>query len=147
MTVELLVPVARRLILNQPGIPLALQGEVSGVVAGERQARDIGAAFGRTHKPRQPLLVYGPDGQTPILIMGDGVTEAAELEDLALEAMERQRERMQANGGSWFNFDEARERAGAVRRENFDPAFRQALRDSVARQKANPSAYPQRNRE
>jgi len=131
---ELLIPVARRLIMNPGSIPLSLAGQLSGVVKGKSQAQDVGYAFGRTSKPRQPLMLIGPDERTVILIVGDGQAEAAELEDLAVMKLEQAEEKAR-KGQRGFDFEAARERRGAPSAKEFDGLFRQALQDSVKRQK------------
>jgi len=144
--VDLLIPIGRRIpvVLNEHGVPLALRGQVSGAVRGDADARDIAYAFGRDAKPVQPILVYGPDDRVLTVVMGNGLTEAAELQDMALEVMERNRERQRSQGGT-VNFDELREEAGLVPREQYDAAFRDALRRRVARHRANPITDPARN--
>lgn len=143
--VDLLIPIARRIpvVYNAAGIPLALRGQVSGAVRNAAEAGEIAYAFGRDAKPVQPILVYGPDERVVTVIMGNGLTEAAELQDIALEAMEVNRERQRRQGGT-VNFDELREEAGLVPRDQYDAAFRDALRRRVAQHKANPITDPAR---
>ena len=148
--VDLVIPVARVVDLGvcEGQVPFDLRGEVSGVIHGMDQAREVAHAFGRAHKPTKPLMVYGPDNYMPILIIGDGVTEAAEMQDLAEEAIGRQQEAVKRNGGRGMNFDEARERAGGVRREDFGAAFADALARRAAylkaHQRTEPAARPRR---
>lgn len=126
---DLLIPTARivDLVIIEEQVPMSMAGEISGLINGHAQASEIAARFGRTHKPRQPLMVYGPDNYMPIMIIGDGVTEAAEMQDLAEEAIGRQEEAAKRNGGRGMNFDDARERRGLVRRENFGAAVADAI--------------------
>ena len=131
---ELLIPVARRIIMNPGSIPLSLAGQLSGVVKGTSQAKEVGYAFGRGKKPKQPLMLVGPDERTVILIVGDGQAEAAELEDLAVMKLEQANEKAR-KGQRGFDFEAARERHGLPSAKEFDPLFRQALQDSVNRQK------------
>lgn len=142
---DLLVPVGRLfpLVMNRPQIPMSMQGLVSGHVRGMADAQEIGHAFGRTRTPKLPLMVSGPDSRVPILVVGDGVTEAAELEDLAQEAIADQEERVKANSRG-YDFDGAREKAGMVRREDFQQAMHDALEERIARHKANPVTDPPR---
>ena len=135
---DIIVPLARviDLVVCEDQVPLAMQGQLSGVVRGHGQAQEIGHAFGRSHKPRQPLMVYGPDNYMPILIIGDGETEAAELQDLAQDAIGRQEEMVRKTGRG-FDFDSARERAGMVRREDFGRAASEAFERRAAFLRAN----------
>lgn len=144
--VEILVPIARRIpvVLNAGGVPMSLRGQVSGAVGSDAEAAEIAYAFGRDAKPVAPILVYGPDERVLTVVMGNGLTEAAELQDIALEAMEVNRERLKRQG-SPVNFDQLREEAGLVPREQYDAAFRDALARRVARHKANPITDPPRN--
>jgi len=132
--VEILIPVGRRLIMNPGSIPLSLQGQLSGVVKGASQAKEVGYAFGRDKKPRQPLMLLGPDERTVILIVGDGEAEAAELEDLAVMKMEQAEEKAR-RGQRGFDFEAARDRRGLPSAKEFDGLFRQALQDNVKRQR------------
>jgi len=132
--VEILIPIARRVVINPGSVPLSLLGQLSGVVKGSGQAKEIGYAFGRASKPKQPLMLVGPDERTVILVIGDGHAEAAELEDLAVRKLELAEEKAR-KGQRGFDFEAARERHGLPSAKEFDPLFRQALRDSVARQK------------
>ena len=79
-------------------------------------------------------MVVGPDERTVILVVGDGQAEAAELEDLAVMKLEQAEEKAR-KGQRGFDFEAARERHGLPSAKDFDPLFRQALQDSVARQK------------
>ena len=129
--------------MNAGAIPLSMQGKVSGIVRNEHDAGEIGAAFGRAAKPRKPIMLVGPDERTIILIVGDGVAEAAELEDLALATLNRQQERVRKQGRS-LDFDALRERHGLMRREEVDPAIRQALIERIRRHQRSPITDPVR---
>ena len=135
---EILVPTARvvDIVICEEQVPFSMRPDVSGLVRGMAQAREIAQAMGRAHKPTKPLMVYGPDDRTPILIMGEGVTEAAEMEDLALEAIGRQEERVKAHGRG-FDFDSAREKVGAMRREDIPAAMADAFARRAAYLRAN----------
>jgi len=107
-------------------------------------ARDLAYRLGgRAVKPRREIVLVGPDGQSPIVIPGAGVTEAAELEEIALETYERDAARLRA-GQPLVDFDRLREEAGLPARKEFDALFRQALRDRIARHRANPITDPPR---
>lgn len=135
--VDLLVPRARvvDLVVCEEQVPWDLKGEVSGVL-GRQQVTDYAYALGREAKPKKPLMVYGPDNYMPICIIGDGVTEAAEMQDLAEEAIGRQEEEVRRHGRG-MNFDEARERRGMIRREDFGAAVADAMARRAAYLKAN----------
>lgn len=144
--VDLLIPIAKRIpvVLNEFGVPMSLRGQVSGSVDGMKQASDIAYAFGRDAKPTGPILIHGPDGRVLTMVMGAGLTEAAELQDIAQEVIATNAEREKRQGGT-VNFDELREEAGLVPAQHYDAAYRDALRRRVARHKANPITDPARN--
>lgn len=142
----LLVPCGRRLFVPGMGmmtVPTQMRRHVSGIARGDREAAEIGHYFGRETKPDKPLMVVGPDGKVPILIIGDGVTEAAELQDLAVEAIAVQKDRIAA-GGRGFDFDSAREKAGRARAEDFGKLASDAVQQRIAHHKANPVTDPPR---
>lgn len=141
--VDLIVPVARvvDLVVCEEQVPYDLRGDVSGVMRGMAQVKEFAHAVGRTAKPKKPLMIYGPDNYMPICVIGDGVTEAAEMQDLALEAIGRQEESMKRNGRG-MDFDSARERAGMVRREDFGTAMAEAMERRVKYLKANQRTDP-----
>lgn len=117
---DILVPTARvvDIVVCQDQVPWDLTGEVSGVLRGRAQVQEFAAAVGRAKMPKRPLMLYGADEYMPILIVGDGVTEAAEMQDLAEEQLGRMEENVKKYGRG-FDFDEARERNGMARREDF----------------------------
>lgn len=135
---DIIVPMARviDIVVCEEQVPWDLRGEVSGVMRGKQQVMDFAHAVGRRTMPKKPLMLYGADNYMPICVIGDGVTEAAEMEDLALEALDRQAESVKKNGRG-MNFDEARERRGMVRREDFGTVLSEALMRNVKRRKAN----------
>ena len=145
--VDILVPTHRNFITRQgygvaaPLLSPELQGRV--VVMGRpQQYSDMSQVFGgRAAKPRQEVVVTGPDGRTPIMICGLGVTEVAEMEDAAHEAYERGQKRLKEQG-SVVPFAEYRERRGLPDRTKFDELYRQALADKVADQKRNWRSNP-----
>lgn len=126
--IDIIVPQARivDLVVCEGQVPPSLRGMVSGTLRGMRQASDFAHAVGKATRPKAPLMLYGPDEYMPIMVIGDGETEAAEMQDLAMEAIGRQEEAVKRNGRG-MNFDEARERAGMVRRENFQEAWHDAF--------------------
>jgi hypothetical protein len=123
-------------VVCEEQVPFSMRGEVSGTLRGMQQAIDFAHAVGRDKKPTKPLMLYGPDEYMPILVIGDGVTEAAEMSDLAQEAIGRQQEAFKKYGRG-MDFDDARERRGAIRREDFGPALAEAFARRAAYLKAN----------
>jgi hypothetical protein len=130
------------LVVCEEQVPYDLRGEVSGALRNMAQVSEFAHAVGRTAKPKKPLMLFGPDQYMPICVIGDGVTEAAEMQDLALEALDRQQEAMKRNGGRGMNFDDARERAGMVRREDFQQAWHDAFQRRVDYLKAHQRTDP-----
>lgn len=115
----------------------------SAILGDEAHIGDLTAALGgRTAKPRKPIVIWAPDGVQQIILIGAGVTEAAELEDMALRAFAEAREEMAKNGGKAFDADTAREKRGLPRREEAGPAMAEALWDRVKRHQANPVTDP-----
>ena len=55
-------------------------------------------AGGRAARPTAPVVIYGPDGRTPIIIPTFGTMEAAEVEDLALGAYEKAQKAVERQG-------------------------------------------------
>ena len=99
------------------------------ILEGYEHTGDIGQIAGRAHKPGEMTVVGRGEGRMPLVIIHDRQTEAAEIEDLVLEAKERKP----------FDFAASRQRMGLPSREEFDPLLRQAAEDYVKRAKANPS--------
>lgn len=127
--VDLLVPKARIVdivIVNDEQIPYDMKGQLSGHVRTVKQVEDFAHAFGRDAKPTKPLMLEGPDSRMPIMVMGLGVTEASEMQDLALEALDKQEENYKKYGRG-YNFEEAREKAGYPRKEDFPQLFSDAM--------------------
>jgi len=92
-------------------------------------------------KPTAPILLIGPDGRTPILIIGDGVTEAAELQDMAMEAIGKQEDEIAAHGRG-MDYDRLREKHGAVRRDEAGMAISDAIAARIAHHQQNPVTDP-----
>ena len=135
---DLLIPVARivDLVVSDEAIPWDLTGETCGYLRHRTAVEDFAHAQGRTEKPRKPLMLYGPDNYTPIVIVGDGVTEAAEMQDLALQAIDKQEAQFKKSGRG-LDFDDMRERRGLVRREDFDTALKEAFAERAKYLKAH----------
>ena len=121
--VDLIVPIARVVdIVVSPGdVPFDLQGQVSGRMQWDAVS-DFAHAVGRTKMPKKPLMVVGPDSGVPIIVMVDGDTEASEMEDRALAAIDKQQEQIKKTGRA-MDFDNLREENGMVRREDFGKAL------------------------
>ena len=126
MSGELILPTARRLNVARRGVPRSLRGQVH-AVDGMEEAQEIGRMFGsRNARPQKPILVWGPSGQSVILVAGMGVATAAEIEDVVIAKLSEAQER------PGFDFERRRERYGLPSAKDFDSLFRQALRDKVA---------------
>lgn len=92
-------------------------------------------------KPTAPILLIGPDGRTPILLIGDGVTEAAELQDMAMAAIGQQEAEIAAHGRG-MDYDKLREKHGAVRRDEAGKAISDAIAARIAHHQQNPITDP-----
>lgn len=92
-------------------------------------------------KPVHPILLIGPDGRTPILLIGDGVTEAAELQDMAMAYIDKQEKEI-ASHGRGMDFDLLRQKSGAVRRDKVGQAISDAIAARIAHHQANPRTDP-----
>jgi hypothetical protein len=91
---------------------------------------DFAHAVGKSKMPTKPLMVVGPDGGVPIIVMVDGDTEASEMQDLALAAVDKQQEQIKKTGRA-MDFDDLREQYGMVRREDFSQVFSDGLQRNV----------------
>lgn len=132
------VPVAYDLDWQGPAMPRVLEQHVSAAAQGHKEAAGIATMFGSRHfKPTAPILLVGPDGRVPILLIADGDTEAAELEDLAQEAIDQQEGQLKA-GGRGMDFDKLREKHGQVRHEDVDVSIREAIQRRIDHHKRNP---------
>ena len=142
--VELLLPVARRLTVNADAIPLAMRGRLAGVLRNKADIAEMAYAVGgRGVKPKKPLMIVGPDERTVLLVVGDGVAEAAELEELAYHQLEKAEGEVKKHGRA-FDFQSARERRGIPQAGEFDGLYRDALRRRIAAHKRNPFSDPAR---
>lgn len=140
---DFVVPVAYDLGWQGPNVPRALDRSVATGIRGQREADGLAEMFGgrRDYKPTAPILLIGPDGRVPILLIADGDVEVAELQDLAQEAINQQEEEM-ASGGRGMDFDKLRERHGQLRRDQVDMGIRDAIAERIAHHKANPVTDP-----
>lgn len=80
---ELLIPVGPTMI-----VPGSMHGKAIGI----GDPTKIAESFGRDYKPQMPLYLVGPDERTIILVAGMGQATAAELQDVALAALEREKD-------------------------------------------------------
>ncbi len=141
---ELLLPIARRLTVNADAIPLSMRGKLTGVLRNKNDINEMAYAVGgRGVKPKKPLMIVGPDERTVLLVVGDGVAEAAELEELAHAQLEKAERNVKKHGRA-FDFAAARERAGLPQASEFDGLYRDALTRRIADHKRNPFSDPAR---
>lgn len=139
---DLLLPIGRVMHVPQHlAAPRSVRNDVSAAVRSQRDIEDIGHAFGKNYRPRAPIMVLGPDNRTVILIVGDGVTEASELQDLAAEAYGKQEETIRKTGNG-SDFASLREKRGLWRKEEFGTVFAEALQERIRKHKANPRTDP-----
>lgn len=97
---------------------------------------------GRHKKPTKDIVITGPDGKTPFVVVADGETEAAELEEIALAMHEHKARRMRQGISGGIDFEEIRARRGLPPARAFDALFRQAIADRIARHKQNHRTDP-----
>lgn len=116
---ELLLPIGHHIV-----VPQSLQGQVHGV----GDPNEIGRAFGRGAMPDKPLYLVSPDERTVLLVIADGKTEAAELEDLAIAAADKARRKAE-RGERGYDFEAARDRAGYPSASKFNDLFRESLEE------------------
>lgn len=146
-----MLPVARRTPpLDWTGVPPAIrskfEGRVSALARTEREAADLVAHYGdAAFCPYLPVLLIVPGAPTVQVLEGRGVTDAAELRDLAVVTWHRTTERLRENHGAMFDFDALREKHGLMRREQVDAAIREALQERVKLHKQNPVTDPGRD--
>ncbi len=123
--------------IDWAGVPLSYVGKCSCVCRTEQECREVVRWFGSAEFcPLLPIMVMVPGADAPTLIPGMGYATAAELQDCAVVAWNKQTERLK-DGGKLFDFDALREKRGLMRREDVDAATRQAFHERIARHKAN----------
>ena len=117
------VPIARQLPLH-----LVKLGQMSTMmIENKKFVADMAEVFGgRAAKPAGVMTIPSIDNTTPIMVAGLGGTEVAELEDIALEAMEKDEEQYRKTHSAIDHAAE-RERRGAPTAESFDTRFREAM--------------------
>jgi len=123
---NLLVPTGYRL-------PPGFQNSIS---LGAANVNHFASSIGRGTKPRQPIFLFGPDGKSVYVIAGMGYAEASEIQDIA-EAKLSQLKDKAAQGKRGFDFEAARERAGAPSAATFDQRFRESREARIKWQKAH----------
>jgi hypothetical protein len=121
--------------------PRSIAGEVAAAARRAKDIQEIRHMFGASSMPKAPIAVLGPDGSSIIMVVGDGVTEASELQDLAAEAFDRQADTIKRTGDG-SDFAGLREKHGYRRREDFNGAWKEALQERIAKHKANPVTDP-----
>jgi hypothetical protein len=137
---DLLVPLVQHL----PGIglvPTSLGRQVLARASAPEQMSEIVNAMGRGAKPSRSILLEDPDTESATIVIADGHTEMAELEDLANETFERNAIRRRKFGSS-FDFDGARERAGQPAREKMAAIWHDAIAERIRKHKENPVTDP-----
>lgn len=142
--VDLLIPIGRRMPVAY-GNPQGVVNSTRAVVLRNKSdIANLGEIFGgRNAKPRQEIIVVGPDGRTPIMVVGLGVTEVAELEDVINEGVDRAKEKIKKYG-TQMPFEEYRERHGLPRSEDFGTLFAEAVERRINEHKRNPRTNPAR---
>jgi hypothetical protein len=91
--------------------------------------------------PLLPVMVMVPGAPAPTIIPGFGHATAAELRDCAVVVWHQQTEKL-VKMGRLFDFDDLRERRGLMRREEVDPATREAMLRRIQKHRANPVTDP-----
>ncbi len=136
------VQVAKRIApIDYKGVPAKFKGKLSAVCRTAAECDELVHWFGSPNFcPNLPIMVMVP-GTQPTLIPGFGYATASELRDCAVVTWYEQTERL-AKTGRVFDFDALRERRGLMRREEVDPAVREAMLRRVEQHKANPVTDP-----
>lgn len=125
---EILIPRPGRAPLNTEGVLMSWWDKVSYIAHSESACHEIIQYFGHPEFcPMKPILLKFPDGQHALLA-GEGVTSAAEMQDLAIVTWGRYLDRVKKNGRI-FDFDELRERHGIRSFEDADAEIRNRLLD------------------
>jgi hypothetical protein len=128
--------------IDWKGVPANFKGKVSAVCRTAQECDELVTWFGDSEFcPLLPIMIMVPGLQAPTLIAGLGYATAAELRDCAVVTWHEQLEKLTA-GNDIVDFDDLRERHGLMRREDVDPAFREASYRRIAQHKANPVTDP-----
>ena len=129
--------------IDHAGSPRSMRGTAPVAATGAQEAANLVEMFGkgRSFRPQAPVLLWGADNRTPILIMTEGDVEVSELQDLAEEAIGMQAERVAATGRG-LDYDALREKHGNVRRDKVPQAISDAIQERIAHHKQNPVTDP-----
>ena len=141
---DLLVPIGRVGGVPVAGnIPTTLAGQVQVNMTKHEQIDEAVRLLGPSAKPSLPILLMDENHRVSTVIMTDGITEMAELAEIAHYAIERREDTLKRTGQA-FDFERARHNAGMPSAAKFDENLRNALADRVAKHKANPVSDPPR---
>ena len=123
------------------GVPVQWRGHVSAVCHTMKDCEDLVYYFGNRPDfcPQQPIILMIPGAMKQV--HGMGFATAAELRDCCMEVWSVTLERI-AKKGAAMDFDDLRERAGAMRKEDVAVAAQYAFHERVKRQKASPVTNP-----
>lgn len=100
---------------------------------------------GRKAKPRQEVVLVAPDGITPIMVCGLGVTEVAELEDVVHRTFEESEQRIRQSGSD-VDHEEMRDRAGMPTGKDRDTARREWFWAIATEAKRNIRSIPDKKK-
>jgi len=106
---------------------------------------DIAYRLGpRDAKPREPIVMKLPDGNTPLIVVGAGQTEVAEIADIVAERWEDGEKKVREGKPQLDSdiFEERRADEGLPPRDQFDSNFREGLRDKIDYHKKNHRTDP-----
>lgn len=117
------IPIARHLPLH-----ISRLGQVSCMLVENRKfAQDMAQVFkGRADRPPGMVTIPSRDGSTPIMVAAYGQVEVAELEEIALEAIERDA-RAVARTGHALDLEEERQLRGYGPSETADVRIREGM--------------------
>ncbi len=134
--------------IDWTGVPSKFWGKVSAICRSFSDCLDLEKWFGDGEfEPDLPILLIVPTpegGFVHCQSAGWGLTSVWEHRDVATEVWEKTTRKLAVGEGLVFDFDEAREKHGLIRREDVDTAVRYALRDAAAKHKASPRTNPGR---
>ena len=140
-----MIQIAKRVgKIDWKGVPESFRGKLSAVCRTAGDCDELARWFGSPDFcPLLPVMVIVPGAPAPTLIPGFGYATAAELRDCAVAAWYQQTEKLTSTG-QLLDFDELRERRGLMRREDVDPAVREAMLRRIEQHKRNPISDPPR---
>jgi hypothetical protein len=128
---------------NWTGVPLSFVGKASAVCRSMADCEDLVHWFDNQADfcPDLPVLLMIPGAMKQVC--GLGYATAAELRDTCMDVWGVTTQRIDRRG-SVFDFDDLRERAGAMRREDVAVHAQYAFDDRVKRHKASRVTDPWR---